>query len=184
MHEILVEMINPFERAPHADGPGHRRAADLEHVFDFVHQLDGVAPLAIQLVDKRKNGRSAQAADFHQLDGTLLHAFGAVDHHQRGIHRGQGTIRILGEIFVTGGVQQIDNAVFIGELHHRGGDGNPALLFQLHPIGRRMAGGFAPLDGAGELDRATEQQQLFGQRGFAGIGVGDDGESTAPVHLG
>ena len=32
-----------------------------------------------------------------------------------------------------------------------------------------MARGLAALDGAGQLDGAAEQQQLFGQRGLAGI---------------
>jgi hypothetical protein len=32
---------------------------------------------------------------------------------------------------------------------------------------------------AGDLDRAAEQQQLFGQRGLAGVRVGNDGEGTA-----
>jgi hypothetical protein len=43
-----------------------------------------------------------------------------------------------------------------------------------------MAAGLARLDRAsGDLDRAREQQQLFGQRGFTRIGVGDDGKGAA-----
>jgi serine/threonine protein kinase len=42
-----------------------------------------------------------------------------------------------------------------------------------------VAGGLAALDRAGHLDRAAEQQQLFGQRGLAGVGVGNDGEGAA-----
>ena len=38
--------------------------------------------------------------------------------------------------------------------------------------------GLAALDGAGHLDRAAEQQQLLGQRGLAGIRVGDDGKGA------
>ena len=41
----------------------------------------------------------------------------------------------------------------------------------------------AALDGTGQLDGATEQQQLFSQRGLARVGVGDDGEGTAPLRL-
>ena len=42
-----------------------------------------------------------------------------------------------------------------------------------------MAAGLAALDGARDLDRAREQQQLFGQRGLARVGVGNDGKSPA-----
>ncbi len=42
-----------------------------------------------------------------------------------------------------------------------------------------MARGLAPLDGPGELDGAAEKQQLLGERGLAGVGVGDDGEGAA-----
>lgn len=39
-----------------------------------------------------------------------------------------------------------------------------------------MTGGFASFDGTGKLDCAAKQQQFFGQRGFAGIRVGNDRE--------
>jgi hypothetical protein len=39
------------------------------------------------------------------------------------------------------------------------------------------------LTAAGDLDRAGKQQQLFSQRGFAGVGVGNDGEGAAPFDL-
>ena len=41
-----------------------------------------------------------------------------------------------------------------------------------------MARALARLDGAGELNRAAEQQQLFRQRGLASIGVGNYGKGT------
>ena len=43
-----------------------------------------------------------------------------------------------------------------------------------------MARALARLDGAGELDRAAEQQQLLGQRRLARVRVGDDREGAAP----
>ena len=46
-----------------------------------------------------------------------------------------------------------------------------------------MARGLASLDRAGELDRAAEQQQLLGERGLAGVGVGNDGEGAATRHF-
>ena len=46
------------------------------------------------------------------------------------------------------------------------------------PVG--MGGTFEGIyDLTGKVDRAAEQQQLFGQRGLAGVGVGDDREGAA-----
>jgi len=42
-----------------------------------------------------------------------------------------------------------------------------------------VARGLAGLDRAGDLDRARKQQELFGQRGFTRVGVGNDGKSPA-----
>ena len=42
-----------------------------------------------------------------------------------------------------------------------------------------MPSGLAALHRAGHLDGAAEQQQLFCQRGLAGVGMGNDGERTA-----
>jgi hypothetical protein len=150
---------------------------------DFVEQLHRLATFAVELVDEGHDRRVAQAADFHQLDRALFHAFGAVDHHQRRIHGGQRAIRVFGEILVAGRIEQVDHAPVVGELHDGGGHGNTALLFQRHPVGRRVSRRLAPFDCAGELDRAAEQQQFLRQRGFAGVRMGNDGESAAALDL-
>ena len=81
------------------------------------------------------------------------------------------------------GVEQIDHALAVGELHHRAGDRNAALLFELHPVGGGMPRGLPGADFTGDLNRAAEPQQFFSQRGFTGIGVGNDGEGTAAGEL-
>ena len=144
----------------------------------LVHQLNRVPALPIQLVDEGHDGRGAHAAHLHQLDGALLDALRPVDHHQRGVHRGQRAVGVLGEVFVARGVEQVDDALLVGELHHRGGDRNPALLLHLHPVRGGVAGRFAPLHRAGKLDGTAEQQELFGQRGFTRIRVRNDRKSA------
>ncbi len=42
-----------------------------------------------------------------------------------------------------------------------------------------MARGLAALHGTRHLDGAPEQQQLLGERGLAGVGVGNDGEGSS-----
>src|SRR5690606_39833579 len=106
--------------------PGDRRGLDLEHCLDLVEQFDGVADVAVELVDEADDGRITQAAHIHQGNGTRLDALTAVEHHQGTVHRGQGAVGILGEVFVTGGVEQVDDVLAVGGLHSRGGDGDTA----------------------------------------------------------
>jgi len=181
--EILIEMVDAFQFPTHADGPGDRRAADFENFLHLVQQFDGFAAVPVQLVDEREDRCIAQPADLHQLDGALLDAASAVDHHQRRIHGGQGAVGVLGKILVAGRVEQVDDAVAVGKLHDRGCDRDAALLLQRHPVAGGMTSGFAAFDRAGQLDRAAEQQQLFGQGGLASIGVGDDGEGASPIEF-
>ena len=89
-------------------------ATHLQHRFDFIQQFHRLAALAVQLVDEAHDGRGAQPAHFHQLDGALLHALGAVDHHQGGVHRRQRAVGVFGEILVARRVQQVDDAAVKG----------------------------------------------------------------------
>ena len=56
----------------------------------------------------------------------------------------------------------------------------PRLRLELHPVGGGGALVLARGDRAGELHRAAVEQELLGQRGLAGVGVGDDGEGSSP----
>src|SRR5690606_29451520 len=161
-----------------ADRPSNGTGLDIRHVLDPVEQIDGVADVPVQLVDVADDGRVAQTADVHQNDGARLHAIAADDHNKRAVHRGQGAVGVFGEVLVTGGVEQVDDPLAVGELHHRGGDGDAALLFHGHPVGGGMAVGFARLDGPGYLDGLAHQQQALGDGGLTGVGVGDDGEGA------
>ena len=102
-----------------------------------------------------------------------------VDHHHRRIDRGQRAIGVFGEVLVARRVEQVDHAVAVGKLHHRAGHRDAALLFQFHPVGGGVAAGLARPHFARHLDGAAEPQQLFGERGLAGIRVGNDGEGAA-----
>ena len=121
----------------------------------------------------------AQAADVKQLDGLRFHALGGVDHHQRGIDGGEHAVGVFGEVLVAGGVEQVDHMVAVIKLHDRRGDRDAALFFDIHPVGGGEFAAFFAFDGAGHLDGTGEEQEFFGERGFAGVGVGDDGEGAA-----
>ena len=75
-------------------------------------------------------------------------------------------------------IEQIVNAIAIFEGHDGGDDGDAAFALDAHPVGAGLAPVGLGAHFAGELDRAAEQQQLFGQRRLARVGVGDDGEGS------
>ena len=80
---------------------------------------------------------------------------------------------------MAGGVEQVDHAVAVGELQHRRGDRDAALLLERHPVGRGRAAVAAGLHRAGLAgERAAVEQELLGERGLARVGVADDGEGA------
>ena len=85
----------------------------------LLHQVEGIAAGAVQLVDEGENRDGAHAADLEQLDGLLLHALGAVDEHHGAVRRHQGTVGILGEVLMAGRIQNIDAIALEIELHGR-----------------------------------------------------------------
>jgi hypothetical protein len=182
-HRIVGNVVHPLEPSSHANRPGHRRALDAEHRFNLIQQFDRLAAFAVQLVDKGENGRLAQAADFHQLDGALLDALGAVNDHQGRVHGGQRAVGVFRKVRVAGRIQQVDDAAIVLELHHRAGDRDAALLLQLHPVGGRVPRGFAGLDRSGHVNGAAEQQEFLGQGGLAGVGMRNNRKRAAAADL-
>ena len=99
-----------------ADGPVHRVGFDAQDRLNVFHQFKRVAGFAVHLVDEGENGDMAQGADLEQLDGLGLNTLGGVDDHDGGIRRHQGTVGILGEVLVAGGIQNVDALALIVEL--------------------------------------------------------------------
>jgi hypothetical protein len=81
-------------------------------------------------------------------------------------------------------VQQVEDAAGILERHHRGDDGDAAVALNPHPVGPGAPALALGADIAGKLDRAARPQQVLGQRGLAGVGMGDDGEGAAAGDFG
>ena len=181
---VAGKIIGCGETAPPPDRPGHRRHIERQGLFDLIQEIEGIARLAVHLVDERDDRNVAQAADLEQFAGACLDALGRIDHHDRRIDGGQRAVGILGKVGMARRVEEIEDIAPIFEGHHRGDDGNAALALDRHPVG---AGGDAVLlglDFARELDRATEQQEFLGQGGLAGVRMRDDRESAPSCHLG
>ena len=176
---VIGEVINALEVAVATDRPGDRRRLDLQDRFDFVEQFDRVADVTVEFVDEADNRRVTQTADVHQRDGPWLYTLTTVKNHQRRVDRRQGAVGVFGEVFVTRGVEQVDHVIAIRELHDRRGNRDTTLLFHFHPVGGGMAVGLARLHRAGNRNRLAHQQELLGDGGLTGIGVGNNGESAA-----
>ena len=173
-HAPGIAVIDALEVLAAADGPVHRVGLDAEDFFNVLHQLKRVAGLAVHLVDEGEDRDVAQRADLEQLDGLGLNALGGVNDHDGGVRRHQGAVGVLTEVLVAGRVQNVDALALIVELQNRRGNGNTALLFNVHPVGHRMLGALLALDRTRGLDGPTVEQELFGECGFTGVGVRDD----------
>ena len=183
-HAAGGDIVGAEEIAAAPDRPGHRRGVERQRLFDLIQEIEGVAALAVHLVDEGDDRNVAQPADLEQLSGPRLDALGGVDHHDRGIDRGQRAVGVFRKILVARRVQQVEHQPLEFEGHHRGDDGDAALALDLHPVGTGVAPLALGLDLAREIDGAAEQQQFFGQRGLAGVGMGDDGKGAPPRDLG
>ncbi|MDT4841949.1 hypothetical protein FQZ97_758270 [compost metagenome] len=182
-HLIGAAVVHAAEGFAHAHRPGEGHHGHAQLALDLVHQVQRGLHLAVHLVDEGEDGRVARAADLQEAPGLRFHAVAGVDHHQRGVHGGEHAVGVFREVLVTRGVEQVDHAVAVFHLHHGRRHRNATLLFDLHPVGRGVARGLARLHRAGDVDGAREQQQLLGQGRFTRVGVGNDGEGAATLHL-
>jgi hypothetical protein len=184
LQPVGQHVVAADELAAHADRPGGGADVELKLLLDLVDDLEGVARLAVHLVAEGQDRKVAQAADLEELAGLGLHTLRAVDHHDRGVDRGQRAVGVLGEVRVAGRVDEVEPPVVEREGHGRGRDRDAAVLLHLHEVracaARLALGPHLP----GHLDRAAVEQELLGQRGLARIGMRDDGEGAAPRDLG
>ena len=181
---VVEEIVGAEEIAAHADRPARRDDIERELALDLVEQIERIACFAVHLVDEGDDRHVSQPADLEELQGLCLDAARRVQDHHRAVDGGQGAIGVLAEILVARRVEQVEGQAVMLEAHHRRADRDAALLLDLHPVRARPAAVAARLDLAGELDRAAEQQKLLGQRGLAGVGVGNDRESAPSSDFG
>ena len=135
---------------------------DAENVFKFIQKIEGVTSRTIELVHEGKDGDSAASTDFEEFSGLGFDPFGGIDDHDCGIDGGKDSVGIFGKVSVAWCIEEVDDVVAVGELEDGGGDGDSALLFELHPI----AGGGSLVttssDATCELHCPAVQEELFG----------------------
>ena len=176
-------VVDPLKLLAGADGPVDGAGLDAQLLLDLLAQLKGVPGVPVHLVDEGEDGDVPQGADLEELSGLGFHALAAVDDHDGGVRGHQGPVGVLGAVLVTRGVENVDAVAVVGELQHRGGHGDAALFFNFHPVGNGGPAVFLALDHACLGDGAAVEQELLGQGGLTGVGVGDDGKGTPPPDL-
>ena len=158
----LLPVVDALKILAAADGPVHGVGLDAQLPLHLVQQVEGIFRLPIHLVDEGKDGNVPHGADLEELPCLRLHALGTVDDHDGGVRRHQGAVGVLGEVLVARGVQNVDAEALVLELHHRGRNGNTALLLNLHPVGGGGPGILLALDHASLGDGAAVEQKFFG----------------------
>jgi hypothetical protein len=144
---------------------------DAENVFKFIQKIEGVTSGTIKLIHEGKDGDSAASADFEEFSGLGFDSFSGIDNHDRCIDGGKDSVGIFGKVSVAWGIQEVDDVVAVGELEDGRGDGDSALLFELHPIARSCSLVATSGDAACELDCPTVKQEFFGEGGLSCVGV-------------
>ena len=134
LQPVVQEIIGAHKLAPNADGPAGRGDINRQILLNLVDDLKHIAAFAVHLVAKGQDRQVTQPADLKQLLRLAFHALGPVDHHDRGVHSGEGAVGILRKIRVTGGVDQIEAELAVVKGHGRGGYRNAAVGFDLHEV--------------------------------------------------
>ena len=183
LHGGALTVVNALEIAVGADGPVYGAGAYAEDIFYLLHEVEGVLAGAVHFVYEGKYRNTAQGAYLKELYGLLLNALGGIDEHDRAVGRHEGAVGILGEILVSGGVQNVYAVAFVVKGHDRAGDGYSALFFYFHPVADCMLFRAACLYGACHADGTAVKQQLFGESGFTGVRVRNDGKGAPSVYL-
>ena len=180
---LLIYIIYALKPCALVDGPRERAHGDLQLLLQLVEEVEGVAPLSVELIDEHDDRRLAHTAHRHQLARLRFHALRSVHHDDGGIDGRERAKGVLGKVLVARRVENIDFISVVVELHHGGRYRDAALLFDFHPVAGRGLLNFVVLYGACHLDLPAEEQQLFGQRGLTGVGVRDNGKGAAAFYF-
>ena len=183
LHHFRIPVVDALEIPIHADGPVNGTGADAQHLLQFFHQRKGILGGSVHFIHKGENRYVPHPADLEQLNGLGFHALGGVDQHNCRIGSHQHPVSILGEVLVSGGIQNVDAESVIFKLHGRRGDRNAALLFNVHPVGSGVFVALASLNTAGRPNGSAVKQELFGQGRFAGVRVRNNGKGSPLFHL-
>ena len=180
----FVYIIDSLESLSLIDGPGEGAHTDLQLFLQFVQQVEGVATLAVHLVDKYDDGRIAHAANVHQFARLGLHTLGTIHNDDGTIYGRERSEGVFGKILVTRGVEDVHLVAIVVKLHDGGGDGDTALFLDFHPVAGGCLLDFIVLDSSCHLYLSSEEEEFLGECGLTRVGVGDNGKGASSFDFG
>src|SRR5690606_36914876 len=110
----------------------------------------------VHLVDEGDDWDITHTAHFEKLERTRLNTLCTIDDHNGSINGGECAIGVIGEVFVTRCIENIEDAVIILKGHHRGNNRDAALTLNLHPVRSCLNTIFLRLHFTGQLNSTTE----------------------------
>ena len=151
----------------------------------MLEQLERIPARSVPLVDEGDDRDFPITADLKQLASLGLDAFRAVEHHDRCVRGGKDSVGVLGEVSVSGRIEQVQDLLSIRELQHGRRDRDATLLLQFHPVRRGGPTITLGLDRTGTAGEDTAiEQKLLGKRRLARVGVRDDRKRSTATRLG
>jgi hypothetical protein len=151
-----------------------------DHVLDLVDGALGLRRGKVDLVQHRNDGDAELRGGVAVRHGLRFHSLGCVHHEERALARGERARHFVREIHVAGRVDEVQVVLapvarLVAQRRGLGLDGDAALALEIHRV-EDLAFHLARRQASGALDDAV------GERGFAVVDVGDDGEVADVVH--
>jgi hypothetical protein len=152
-----------------------------ENVLQLLLGHRDVGVRQVDLVDDRDDREALLGGQVEVGDGLGLDALGSVDDHERSFAGAEAAGHFIGEVDVSGGVDQVQLVALavLGVVIHRdrmGLDGDAALLFEIHPV--EVLGLEVTV-----RNRAGVLEQSVGKRRLPVVDVGDDAEISDELRV-
>ncbi len=149
-------------------------AGDGEDVFELLATFVDVGSGEVDFVEDGDDGEVLVEGEVDVGHGLGLDALGGVDDEDGAFAGGEGAGDLVGEVDVSGGVEEVKfvGLPVFGFIEHGDGvgfDGDAFFSLEVHGV-EELGLGFALGDGLGVFEEAIRQG------GFTMIDVGDDGE--------
>ena len=172
------QVHHAFKFVFRADGQLQGHGLGAQAVVDHLHATEEIGADAVHLVDKADAGHMVAVGLTPHGFRLRLHACHGVKDADGAVQDAQGALHLNGEVHVSGGVDDVDAAVFPEAGGGGGSNGDAALLFLLHPV----HGGCAVVRFADLVVDAGVKKDALGGRGFAGVNMGHNADIALFVY--
>ena len=152
-------------------------AAAVEAGAQFLHQGVFVRPGEVHLRDEQEGRNPMPLQQPPERFGVGLYTIAAGNHQHRAVQYGESALHFGREVYMPRRVEQGDGGIRPVQHGLFGEDGDAALTFQAVSIEEAAA----VVDPPQLLHRAGEIEHRLGQRGFAGVHMGDKADAEVSL---